>query len=256
MTQRVLVTGSAGGVGRWVCRELGERGYFIRAFDVLPTPDDRPADERIVGDVADADDVHRAVDGMDVVVHLGSATFEDDFLTRLAPTNIVGVHNVFESVREAGIARIVMPSSCMVAWGHPWNRRRISMADGVAPTTHYALTKLNAEQMGRMYHDLHGIHFVFIRLSWMPIHAANVKRVTVGPHTIPDVKTVYLSPPDTGRLFAAAIETPAERFGGFMIAYANGVSDYGFDNEDVTRLLGWEPQHAWPEGMPEDWLPA
>jgi nucleoside-diphosphate-sugar epimerase len=36
---KILVTGSAGTVGRPVCDELGRRGHAVRGFDRAPTPE-------------------------------------------------------------------------------------------------------------------------------------------------------------------------------------------------------------------------
>jgi|SRR5665213_1145229 len=47
----VLVTGSAGRIGRAVVRELKARGHFVRGFNLVATPG---ADEFVVSDLADA----------------------------------------------------------------------------------------------------------------------------------------------------------------------------------------------------------
>ena len=58
----VLVTGSAGRIGRAVVRELKSRGHFVRGFDLVATPG---ADESVVSDLADAAAVRRAAEGVD-----------------------------------------------------------------------------------------------------------------------------------------------------------------------------------------------
>ena len=47
----VLVTGSAGRIGRAVVHELKSRGHFVRGLDLVNTPG---ADESVVSDLADA----------------------------------------------------------------------------------------------------------------------------------------------------------------------------------------------------------
>src|SRR5262245_16097112 len=104
----VLVTGSAGRIGRAAVRELKARGPRVRGFDRAPSPG---ADESVVGDITDADAVRRAVAGVGAVVHLAATPDDDDFLTRLLPNNIVGVYQVLEAARAAGVRRLVLASS-------------------------------------------------------------------------------------------------------------------------------------------------
>ena len=62
---RVLVTGSAGAVGRPVVAALREEGHDVRTFD-------RHGDADVTGDLADVDVVDEAVEGCEVVVHLAA----------------------------------------------------------------------------------------------------------------------------------------------------------------------------------------
>src|SRR5436305_6725901 len=95
----VLVTGSAGRIGQAVVRELQARGHAVRGFDLVPTP----GVEAVVGDLADAAAVRRAVQGSTAVVHLAATPDDDDFLTKLLPNNVVGVYHVLEAARDAGV---------------------------------------------------------------------------------------------------------------------------------------------------------
>lgn len=75
MGLHVLVTGAYGNIGRHVLRELVARGHRVRAFD-LPSAQARrdaaalPGAEPLWGDLRRRQDVERAVDGVDAVVHL------------------------------------------------------------------------------------------------------------------------------------------------------------------------------------------
>jgi hypothetical protein len=58
---------------------------------------------------------------------------------------------------------------------------------------------------------------------------------------------LYLSRGDVGRIFAGAVE--AEGIG-FEVVYAFGVEGARtFDMEPARRLLGFEAQDRWPEGL-------
>ena len=73
---KALITGISGRVGANIATQMKQRGYEIRG---LVMPDDPQADkatrlgvEILEADIADADLVRAAVDGVDVIVHLGA----------------------------------------------------------------------------------------------------------------------------------------------------------------------------------------
>ena len=74
-SRTVVVTGSAGRLGRAACRELLTRGWHVRAFDRCQSP----AGESIVADLADAAAVAAVLQGADALVHLAATPDDDDF---------------------------------------------------------------------------------------------------------------------------------------------------------------------------------
>src|SRR5262245_12782141 len=94
----VLVTGSAGRIGRAVSAELVARGHCVRGFDRVPSPALR---DSVVGDVANPEDLARALEGMDTAVHLAATPDEADFLTSLLPNNVLGLYHMLEAARHA-----------------------------------------------------------------------------------------------------------------------------------------------------------
>src|SRR5260370_37951646 len=74
--QRILVTGSAGKIGRAAVRELKARGHFVRGFDLAPSP---LVDERLTGSVTDAEAFQRAATGMQSLIHLAATPDDADF---------------------------------------------------------------------------------------------------------------------------------------------------------------------------------
>src|SRR6516164_9695883 len=101
MANLVLVTGSAGRVGRAAVAELLARGRSVRGFDRVPTPG--PA-ESFVGDITDLAACRQAVAGVHTLIHLAATPDDvDDPVRDLFGPNIVGVYQIFEAARAAGV---------------------------------------------------------------------------------------------------------------------------------------------------------
>ena len=136
----ILVTGSAGRIGRAVVAELTRRGHAVRGFDRAPTPG---LADFIIGDLNDRAVLDRAMHGVRCLIHLAATPDDDDFFTQLLPNNIAGLYHVMESARAAGVARIVLASSGQVNW---WQQRTgpfpIRPEDPTSPRSWYAATKM------------------------------------------------------------------------------------------------------------------
>lgn len=238
----ILVTGSAGAIGRAAVNGLVAAGRQVRGFDRTPTPGLK---DFVVGDLTDRDAVQRAASGVGGVVHLAAFPDDDDFLRYLVPSNIVGLYNVLEAARTSGVKRVVLASTGQVVWWRllegPWP---LEVDIPYSPRDWYAVTKIAAEAAGQAYARNHAMSILAIRLGWFPRtreHAAELASTDRGPN-------LYFSPGDAARFFSRAIEAPLEP--GFAPVYAASrpIDRMMFDLEHTKRLLGWEPQDQWPTG--------
>jgi len=150
---RVLVTGGSGFVGTNLVTELLDRGHAVRSFDRAPSPL-RPRDrlETVVGDITDADDVTRAVEGVDTVIHTaaiidlmggGSAPARE----RSFAVNVGGTKSLVHAAQAAGVKRFVYTASNSVVMGG----QSITNGDETLPYTTrfadlYTETKVVAEK--------------------------------------------------------------------------------------------------------------
>jgi uronate dehydrogenase len=239
----VLVTGSAGRIGRAVVAELQARGRRVRGFDRVPTPGVK---DQIIGNLTDAAPVRRAVEGAGTVIHLAATPDDADFMTELAPNNLIGVYHVLESSRLAGVRRLILASSGQVVW---WQRQRgplpIKPDDPPTPRGWYAAAKVFLEAAGRMCAESHGMSAIIVRLGWVPRSREHVEELA--PLDWP--KDVYLSPGDAGRFFACAVEAPADIRFAIVYAASRPLRTATYDLESAKQLLGFEPRDRWPEGI-------
>ncbi len=166
----ILVTGGAGFIGSNLVDALLVRGYAVRVLDNLSTgkPENLPQDTRvelIVGDVADADCVRRAVQGCRAVVHLAAvasvqASVDDPFGTH--QSNLIGTLNLCEAMRESGVKRVLFASSAAV-YGNNGEGHAIDEDTPKAPLTPYAADKLASEHYLDFYRRQHGLEPVVFR---------------------------------------------------------------------------------------------
>lgn len=113
---RALVTGANGHQGANLVRDLIEHGYEVVSMvrdGAITTGLDGLGLALARGDGRDAAAVARAMDGCELVFHLGTpyATWAKDPKTILEPA-LVGAENVLRAAKERGVRRVVVTSSC------------------------------------------------------------------------------------------------------------------------------------------------
>jgi nucleoside-diphosphate-sugar epimerase len=243
---RVLVTGSAGRIGKAAVEALVSRGHFVRGFDRIPSD---AASESTEGDIGNWETVTKAVAGMDTIIHLAATPDDDDFMTTLLPNNIVPIHHILESARIHGVQRVILASTGQVNWYHHFNGPfPVGVSVSLTPRYWYAVTKIFAEFAGKVFSETHKMDVVAVRLGACPRDRASVDFIGTSEIT----RDVYLSPADAGRFFVLATEAGGGF--GFQVVYtcSKWVLREVLDLEPARRLFGFEPRDRWPEGVPPE----
>lgn len=240
--KRVLVTGSGGAVGRRICPHLSAKSFQLRGFDRHPPG--YLQDEQC-GDLADLGALRRAARGMDTLIHLAACADEADFLSELMPANITGLYNTLEAARLEGVQRVILAGSSQAA-------DRIGQGSPIGvderyPTGFYGLTKLMLEDFGKLYANRCAMAVLVLRLGWVLRSRRELREMIA----MPDGKAWFLSHGDLCRLFESALATPLR---GYQVVYGFSIQSPAeqFDMGPSRRLLGYQPQDRFPEGLDFD----
>ncbi|HUP55594.1 MAG TPA: NAD-dependent epimerase/dehydratase family protein [Methylomirabilota bacterium] len=169
---RILVTGAAGFIGRWVVGELLAQGHEVLPIDNLVAGDAaaleefrghpglRPFEE---GDVRDAGSCRRWAREVDAIAHLAASISVQESIDDPASTfenDVVGTFNVLEAARAVG-ARVLFMSTCMV-----YDRAGDEGIDEDHPTkpaSPYAASKLSGEALTESYFHAYGLPTTVVR---------------------------------------------------------------------------------------------
>ena len=241
---RVLVTGASGAIGTPVCRHLLGRGHQVRGLALEANTD---LADSVIGDLSDLDKVHEAVADMHTVIHLGAYPNNADFLNVLLEPNVRGLYHVCAAAVAAGVQRLVIASSLQVISGLG-KEGLIRVEDGVAPTNHYALTKVWAEDLGEMYARVHELSVVLVRIGWFPRNTDEARHLAQYEHG----PSVYFSHGDAAHFFACCVDSPSPGPGESLTVFATSqpTGTPRLDLSPARATLGYKPRDTWPEGMP------
>ena len=171
----VLVTGAGGFIGSHLVERLVREGARVRALvrynsrnfhgwlEDFP-PDVYSGVEVVTGDLKDPEAVRRAVDGREVVFHLGaliaipySYVNPMDFVQ----TNVVGTAHVLDACRVHGVARLVHTSTSEVYGSAQYVP--IDEKHPVVGQSPYSASKIAADQLVESYHRAFDLAAVVLR---------------------------------------------------------------------------------------------
>ena len=240
MREKLLITGPAGRVGTEIVPLLREH-FALRLFDTrqLTAIGD---DEISHGSIEDFDALRGACRGVHALLHLAAISDEDDFHSRLLPVNLGGAYNAFEAARQAGVRKVLFPSTGQTVLNNP-KGERVTTDMLPRPSTVYACTKLFGEALARYYSDIHGMSAIVIRLCYF--RAYNDPLLRIPGH---DVQREWCSPGDLTQLVTRCIRSEV-RFGIFFGLSRN--RERCWDIENARVAVGYEPCDDAAEFLPQ-----
>jgi UDP-glucose 4-epimerase len=177
---KFLITGGASMIGAHITEQLlAADAREVVLFDnySLGTPEGisdlvgNPRVKFVRGDILRMNELYDGLDGVDgIFAAAGFLTLPLSQNPHLGvAVNVQGMMNVFEASRYRGVGKVIFSSS-IAAYGEP----TVDLIDETTPWTWsnlqpgaalYAGSKIMGENIGKLYHDRHGVKSVSLRYS-------------------------------------------------------------------------------------------
>jgi NADH dehydrogenase len=134
---KVLVTGATGFIGPHIVQALVDAGHTVRVLEREPGKSSAlPSQEAVQGDMTDPESLRRAVEGVEVVVHLvAMLTGKREEFERVMEQ---GTRDLVAAAQEAGVRRFVLMSAIgaddkdLVPYYHAkWEQEQTVKASGL-----------------------------------------------------------------------------------------------------------------------------
>jgi len=262
-TLNVLVTGAYGLIGNAVYAHLAgqpER-YEVYGTSRRAAPSQRvdpndycpiPNDRLILADLTDFESMQRAVQGMDVVVHMAADPSGAPGWESVLENNIKGSYHLFEASRLAGVKRILYASSNQVVFGYYLSEiyRKLragafSDADleAIQPVDHtqparplnlYSCSKIFGESLAHMYAYTHHLSCIVLRIGWV---------VADDRPPSPVGRSLWCSQRDCVQVVERAINAPASLRYDVFFVQSNNAHNF-VDIQHAKDVLGYAPQDS------------
>ena len=245
--KKILITGAAGYLAGFIIERLRPK-YELTLTDRVELPLDRQDLPFVQGDITTYVDIEGACEGQDAVVHLVALVRErfDKPPWLFADVMVKGTWNVAEACAQQGVKRLVNISSISACDPLPDGDLPYCVGDPFQfgqSGLPYALAKYLGEEVGRAYHQAHGLNVIHLRPGVIAGDGLNP-----GPTTPKAPKApwfVYVDPRDVAQAVERALETQEVMYGVYNVVA--GRCDSRFDWAQTCQDLGYQPEHNWPE---------
>lgn len=165
----VLVTGGAGYIGSVVVEELISDGHEVTVYDNLSKGHRESVPcgvEFVQADLLDSETLKTTLwqRKMEAVIHMAADSLVGESVTKpdkYYQNNLVAGLSMLESMRKAGVTRLVFSSTAAV-YGEP-AKQPIEECDPTGPTNTYGETKLAFERALHWYSRAYNFRYVALR---------------------------------------------------------------------------------------------
>ena len=169
---KVLVTGGAGFIGKYLVRSLLEKDYSVTIFDnVSNSTKDSISSlvdigaKIIEGDITKPRDILNITKDQDVVIHLAAKISVSESIKNPAETfqvNVDGTRNILAACEKNHVKKLIVASSAAV-YGEGSPDVKLTERSKTNPISPYGESKVKMEQEIREFESKHDIDCIILR---------------------------------------------------------------------------------------------
>ncbi|MDN4525183.1 NAD-dependent epimerase/dehydratase family protein [Fictibacillus fluitans] len=274
--RRVAITGGSGNLGRWVLRDLMDRGYEVINID-QKQPEGIKC-KTIIVDLNNLGEVYGALQNADAVIHLAAINSPGGYPNEVVfKNNVLSTFNILEATARLRIPKVVCASSESI-YGWAWAKHTITPnyfpideQHPLLPQECYGLSKIVMENTAETFYRENKHQILCLRFAHIavPPHGYEYLCIDSSKHKF---LWSYVDVRDAAVACRLAIETDGLGFSTMNITaddtcmvetsielvkkYYPLTKDVRADlsghqalssNGKAKKLLNWHPKHSWRE---------
>ena len=169
---KVLVTGGAGFIGKYLVKSLLEKGNSVTIFDNFSNSTKKSINflidlgvKIIEGDITELPNLQRAIKDHDIVIHLAAKISVSESINNPSETfkiNVDGTNNVLTACEKNHVKKIIISSSAAV-YGDSYPDDKLTEESVMNPISPYGESKMQMEQNVKEFALKHDINYVILR---------------------------------------------------------------------------------------------
>jgi UDP-glucose 4-epimerase len=169
---KVLVTGGAGFIGKYLVKSLLEKGNSVTIFDNFSNSTKNSIDflvntgaKVIEGDITKLDDIVNAIKDHEIVIHLAAKISVSESINNPSETyrvNVNGTNNILIACEKNNIKKLIVSSSAAV-YGESFSEIKWKEESTTNPISPYGQSKVQMEQNIREFASKRDINYIILR---------------------------------------------------------------------------------------------
>ncbi len=169
---KILVTGGAGFIGKYLVKSLLEKGNSVTIFDNFSNSTKDSINflvdlgaKIIEGDITELPNLQSAIKDHDIVIHLAAKISVLESINNPSETfriNVDGTNNVLTACKNNHVKKLIISSSAAV-YGQSSPNVKLTEESAMNPISPYGESKMQMEQNVKKFASKHNIDYVILR---------------------------------------------------------------------------------------------
>ena len=169
---KVLVTGGAGFIGKYLVKSLLEKGNSVTIFDNFSNSTKNSINflenvgaKVIEGDITKLDDIVNAIKDHEIVIHLAAKISVSESISNPLQTyrvNVEGTKNILTACEKNNVKKLIAASSAAV-YGEGDPNVKLTEEAELKPISPYGQSKVKMESVIKEFESKHDINCIMLR---------------------------------------------------------------------------------------------